>query len=269
MQNKYLEKIASDKNKDKSKVVSAVGASLLGGFSAGVAGGALQHAVSRKVVSAISASHSDSGADHHTLRKFMKDNGLHKTTTFNTRKHNVDKMTFSKNPLGKIYKHLASNGAPGPAFLRTRGVGAQKDFVVGLRNGGKTVKNADVLMHELGHAKDFQSYGKLKALAPIAKMPGVSSVATIAALSNDKTRDYAPAVAAIPGALTLREEAAANYHAYKGIKAHKGAAAANKYVRKLLPSQMGSYAVGAAIPVAGAYLAKKIMDKWHPKKESK
>lgn len=267
MMNKYLEKIAEEEKKHKAaKLVSAIGASMIGGASAGTVFGFANHPV-RNIVKNKIESVSDSGSDLHTVRKFMKDNNLHKTTTFNTRTHNIDKNGVGKGFMGKIYESSVRAHSGGPAFAPTRTTGAKKDFIIGARKHGKPIKNSDILMHELGHAKDFQSFGKLKALSSFIKNPVTAATATVAALSNDKTRDYAPAVAAVPGLLILREEGAANYHAYNGIKAHKGASAANKFLKRTVPSQMGAYALSVAAPVAGAYIAKKLMDKWHPKKK--
>ena len=135
-----------------------------------------------------------------------------------------------------------------------------KNHIQGL---GGTGINHTITMHELGHAKDFNTgmTGLKKGLS-LAKVPlkyGAGGVLAAAALSNKKTEDYAPAIAAVPGLITLREEGAANYHAYKGIKAHKGAKAANKFVTRILPKQMGGYILGAAVPVASAYAASKLM----------
>lgn len=266
MTNKYLEKIAEEKKKDGHwHIPGAVLSTVTGGLVTGLAAAPLHGMVSAKVRDAVHAPQSDSGADRHTVRKFMRDNNLHHNTTFNTREHSLNKSfgNFGHNPVGRLFKGIAGGGMPGPAYVPVHHMGGHKSIIGGVRG----MHNHDVTMHELGHAKDFQSFGKLKLSAALLKSPVVSKGATFAALANDKTRDYAPAVAAIPGLLTLRDEAAANYHAYHGIKAHKGAAAANKFVRKLLPSQMGTYALGAAAPVAATYVAKKILDVIHPKKK--
>jgi len=268
MTNKYLEKIAAEKKKSNTHLGAAIVSSTVGSIVGGGAIEAARRPVVKHVIGKASQGHSDSGADLGTIKKFMKDNDLHKSTTFNTRRHSID-TNSAKGLIGQVFKAHTENGAHAhaPAFVPSKVVGGKKNFVVGVRGQGHPIKNHDITMHELGHAKDFKSFGKLKTALSLGRSPIVSGAATIAALSNDKTRDYAPAVAAVPGAMMLRDEAAANYHAYKGIKAHKGAAAANKFVKKLLPSQMGAYAIAAAAPVAGAYIAKKIMDKWHPKKD--
>lgn len=266
--NKYLGKIASEPEKKKSNfhVGAALGTTIAGSVLATPINLA-QQSVAKKVISKVNAP-SDSGADLGTIRKYMKDTGLKNTTTFNVRHHNIDKMTF-KGKMGKMTEQFLRHApnAAGPSYMHTRSYGAKKDFIVGKGYGNGKI-NPDVIMHELGHAKDFASHGKLKlAIRGGARVGG--GIGTLAALSNDKTRDYAPAIAAIPGLATLRDEGMANYHAYHGIKAHKSAAAANKFVRKLLPAQMGSYALGAAAPVAGAYIAKKLMDRIHPKDTKK
>jgi hypothetical protein len=263
--NKYLEKIAADEKKKKTNwhPGAAVGAAFVGNLVGKTPFEAARMPLLHKVIKKVNAP-SDSGADLHTVRKYMKDTGLHKTTTFNTRKHNIDNASF-KGKLGEHFRdHLKANpNANGPAYLHGKSFGAKKNFIIGKGFGNGKV-NPDVIMHELGHAKDYQHLGRLKmGLKAVAATGG--SAGALAALTNDKTRDYAPALAALPGLATLRDEGAANYHAYHGIKAHKGAAAANKFVRKLLPAQMGSYALSAVAPVAGTYVAKKILDHFHPK----
>lgn len=265
------EKTADDKKKSNWHPGTAIGATIAGSvLSSGLAIPQLH--LTKKVIDKVH-SPSDSGADLGTIKKFMRDNGLHKTTTFNTRSHATEKNfgthSGSKGKLNKAFKAMADSGGmgSGPAYLHAKPFGAKKNVIIGkeFNNNGSKKINPDVLMHELGHAKDYASHGGLKmALRGATRL---APLASLGALSNDKTRDYAPAIAAVPGIAMLRDEAAANYHAYHGIKAHKGTEAANKFVKKLLPSQMGSYALAAAAPVAGTYIAKKIMDKIHPKEQ--
>lgn len=260
MSNKYLEKVAAKKDTSDSKgtvTAKAVASHMAGETVAGVGLIPINHHFNKKLTNSFDGKGS---ADLHTVRKFMKDNNLHKTTTFNRRDHVLHKNEI---PRG------AASGS-GPGYYHKDVFGSKKNFVGGVRNGGKSI-NPDIIMHELGHAKDFATHGKLKgALSMIGRHPigkAVAATATVGALSNDKTRDYAPAIAAVPGAAVLREEVAANVHAYKGIKAHKGAAVANKFLRGTAKHNLAAYASAAAVPAAGAYLAKKIMDKWSPRKK--
>lgn len=270
--NKYLEKIAEQgKKKKELHPGKALGSFLVAGTAANLATAGPHAKFNQAVDKAIHGS-SASGADLHTIRKFMKDNGLHKDVSFNTRKHFVDKAGFTGR-VGAGYKHMVRNSSGSPAYIPPHHIGAgnTKGFVIGSRKieGGHI--NPDILMHELGHAKDYKSFGGVKKLLTTLRSPlaqGITGGATIAALSNEKTRDYAPAIAAIPGLSMLREEAAANFHAFKGIKAHKGSAAANKFLKKLVPKQMAGYAMAASAPVLGAYGAKKMMEAWtKPKKK--
>jgi hypothetical protein len=276
MTNKYLEKIASEeKKKSNWHPGTAIGAALMGNIASTPIALA-QSPLARKVMDKVHTP-SDSGSDMGTIKKFMKDNDLHKTTTFNTRYHAIEsnfggRGTGLKGELRYHFKSIAHTGgaATGPAYLHAKSFGAKKNVIIGreFRNFGEKKKlNPDVIMHELGHAKDYSRFGTAKTLT--RSLSRAAPVAALGALSNDKTRDYAPAIAAIPGIAMLRDEAAANYHAYNGIKAHKGTAAANKFVKKLLPAQMGAYALAAAAPVAGTYIAKKIVDHFHPKEQKK
>lgn len=268
MNNKYLEKIAKkEKSNWNGKALPAyMGASM---------GAGLVHSVVSKplfdnVMTHVNREKSVSGADLGTIKKMMRDNNLHHTTTFNTREHafhknfsSDSKSEFMKGALGGARE--ASVGAKGPVFMPLGKVfGGKKDYVSGVKRGKGTV-GKDVIMHELGHAKDFSSFAKTKMGIRMAGA-GLKG-ASVAALTNDKTRDYAVPLA-VAGALpTLRDEAAANYHAYHGIKAHKGAAAANRYLRKLVPGQMGHYALGAAASVGTIYGAKKILDHFDKNKK--
>lgn len=265
--NKYLEKIATEEEKKKHTKFhpgAAIGAALAGSLASLPVSG-LHHLLNQKVGDKINAV-SDSGADLNTIRKYMRDTGLHKTTTFNTRGHKIGKETFKGKMGNDIHNFLKYDpNRSGPAYLHATAFGAKKNYVVGKGYGSGKI-NPDIMMHELGHAKDYSKFGKLKMrVRAVSQTAG--PLAAVAALTHDDTRDYAPAIAAVPGAVMLRDEAAANYHAYKGIKAHKGAEAANKFVKKLLPKQMGGYALAAAAPVAATYVAKKILDKVHPKKK--
>lgn len=185
-------------------------------------------------------------ADRHTIKKFLRDNKM--------------KVHFTKeegspgylhkdihNSYASIANKIVPNSVPTTEHLHT---------IRGVRL--KSVNHA-VTMHELGHAKDFTN----KYVRQIAKAQAPlrlgKNVATIGMLSNEKTRDYAPLVPLANAAITLREEGAANYHAYKGIKAHKGTQAANKFLTKLVPKQMGHYALATLTPVASTYIASKII----------
>jgi len=270
--NKYLEKIAEKGEEPKRKnpgteFGKAYGALIAGGVGK-VPVALLSNYTSRKIRATIN----DTGvSDHGTIKKFMRDNNLHKNVTFNTREHMKRREKLDPRSANTV-SHSNVRGAPGYIYNPSGGRG----FIAGVKKPGlgsrKTV-NKDIIMHELGHAKDLQTHAKLKRVGTmIGRHPrshGVFELATVGALSNEKTRDYAPAVAAIPGALVLREEGAANYHAYKGIKAHKGGKAANQFLKKVVSKNMASYGLAAAAPVAAAYVGKKVMDKWSPRKTEK
>jgi hypothetical protein len=261
-ENKYLTKIAENQEKSEG-VGKRVGKALLSGTLLGpvAAGTPVAYLANRAGHHLLNTEMNAKGnADLGTVKKFMKDNKLHNKVTFNNREHSLHK---SKMPLMDRLRVQATEYHGFAAYHPNHSGG--KAHITGVRG-----KNKDVLMHELGHAKDFNSHSSVKRVGMhIARHPhshAAFGAAGALMLSNDKTRDYAPLASAVPGALMLREEAAANYHAFKGIKAHKGAHAGNKFLKGMARKNMINYGLSAAAPVAGMYAAKKIMDAWSPRK---
>lgn len=273
--NKYLEKIAEQKDNEVDIGRRIKGA--IGGLSAGVMTfGSLAQHTGHKVMKMIDDSHSYSNLG--TIKKMMRDNNLN--TTFNNRSHNIEK-NFGKGKLDSDFKSTVKYHKGGPGYMPNAHItGKGKNFIVGVKNnpgsfsfrgmhfsgvdsGAKKIVNKDVIMHELGHAKDFMRFGRTKTVSNLAGSFGGALAPAL--LLNKHTEDYAVPVAALSVIPTLRSEAAANYHAYKGIKAHQGAAAAKGFAKKLLPHQMGTYGLQAAMVVGGTYAGKKIID--HMKKK--
>lgn len=260
MSNKYLEKIAElkqpqpDSNKKKVGLGTAIGAALGGGMASGLTLGMAQLGLSKKVMGQVHSEEHESNLS--TVKKMIRDNKLN--VSFNQRESYIDKHI--KNNNHKLVAN-AMNMAGAPAYMPPEKTGG-KGFVLGAK--GRTLYgttksiNPDIIMHELGHAKDFGKHKNIKMGGQVAGKYG--NVAGTAMLLNEKTRDYAVPVTAISSLATLRSEGAANYHAYKGIQAHKGTMAANKFAKRLLPSQMGAYGLGAATNVAATYIGKKIID---------
>lgn len=260
--NKFLEKIAESKEEKRSNPKRAIGAYAIGSLAATpLQAGVLASGLKMKELSFSN----DSIADLGTVKRFMKGNNLHKKVTFNTRPHSVQ-----REKAGPLARKTVStiDLSESPAYVHNR---KGRGFIGGVKTfsffGPKRSVNKDVIMHELGHAKDFSRHGTLKQVGTFLARHPVSKLgfgaATIGALSSkdEKKRNLAPAIAAVPGALMMREEGAANYHAYKGIKADKGAKAANKFLKRLVAKNMTNYGLAAAVPVASTYVAKKIMDK--------
>lgn len=252
--NKYLEKIAEYKKDSYERAnASSVAGAMAGGA---VVGNMITAPIAghfhRKLTKA-TMSH-DSASDLGTIRKFMRDNNL--KTTFNNRESVIDKK-YAKGS----YAHKASmalRNYNNPAYE------AISDRIVGVRRYDGKAINHDIIMHELGHAKDYSSNKKLKLAEklvsshPAAKL--VAAAGTGLALSNKETRDYAPLIPAAAGLATLRQEAAANHHAYKGIKAHKGALAANKFLKGVAKNNILNYSAALAGPVLGTYVAGKALN---------
>jgi len=124
--------------------------------------------------------------------------------------------------------------------------------------------NSNVLLHELGHAKDFSTGAKnLKGIGAILGRTGVgkigAGVGAIAALQNEKTEKYAPAIAAAPSLLRFREEVMANKHGYDFLKKTHGIAEGNKFLRKAVAPNMMHYGLGIAAPVAATMAIGKYL----------
>lgn len=262
--NKYLEKIAETKPKSKSdKVWDATGAHVIGSFASTplAVGSAIAGQKTRKLIR-----NNESSSDLGTIKKFMRDNNLHKKVTFNARNHSVARENLSKQYAAGL-KHI--NETTKPAYLHNP---KGRSFIGGVKNSPRvkafheanTTINKDVIMHELGHAKDFSRHSNLKRLGtmlgrhPASKF--AAGAATVGMLSNEKTRDNAALIPAAQAALVMREEGMANYHAYKGIKAHKGASAANKFLKRMVKPNMLNYGLAMAVPVASAVVAKHMLN---------
>lgn len=268
--NKYLEKIAASSSSHEprdgigARLFKAIGSATVGNIAAlPIAAGA--SAAGMNLIRQVHSPHSN--ADRGTIKKFMKDNNLRKSVTFNTRAHNLGRESANLSTRG-VVMHSDIMNAPG--YIHNR---KGRGFIAGVKTS-KGVINKDVIMHELGHAKDFSRHGKIKHLAMTLGRSRVGKqgleAASLAALSSDgKARDYAPVIVAVPGAMVLREEGMANYHAYKGIKAHKGGKAANQFLKRVASKNMLNYGLAASIPVVGTYVGKKIMDKWSPRSAKK
>lgn len=125
--------------------------------------------------------------------------------------------------------------------------------------------NFNVLMHELGHAKDYANKSPLKTkimqgTAATTRRAGVPAGIALgaAALSNEKTEKYAPAIAALPGLPVIHSEFSANRNAFKHIKKTLGKKKALGYAASMalpMASYIGTYGAAAL----GTHAAGKAM----------
>lgn len=273
--NKYLVKIA-EKTKEKSSWNNPghiVGGILLGGTAAApmkIGANALGKNIRRMVEMP-----SSDIADRHTVKHFMRKNNFNKSNLsfdhirtgkssnpFENLRRTLNNLGGSTRNPAYVDKHLSKtiNSVSSKIHKDIKlAPDFKKNHIQGL--GGKGI-NHTITMHELGHAKDFNT-GAVKLKRGLAYTNAGLALGggalTAAMLSNEKTQDYAPLVPAAQMGIHLRQEGAANYHAYKGIKAHKGAKAANKFLTKVVPPQMGNYTLGLGAGVAGAYAASKLI----------
>lgn len=260
MTNKYLEKIAQE---DKPVGTGKRTLGMFAGSMASVPILQLANQLGHKTLEI--AKNGKEHADLGTIKKMMRDNKLN--VSFNTRAHNVNK-NISRHGFAGQFHSMVSHDFGSPMYAPSSHFkGSKKDFIMGVK--GRTIMdsltgakpkmvNKDIVMHELGHAKDYAKFGKAKAISTM--IAHKSKIAAPLMLLHKDTENYAVPVAAALELPTLRAETMANYHAYKGIKAHKGAHAARSFAKHLLPTQMGNYGAAAAASVAGVYAGKKIID---------
>lgn len=175
-------------------------------------------------------------------------NRIYKTLGKRGPTSNFSNTSFiKKHKLGDRIVHVPGS-TPGmmPGFKQE----SHKLFI----HGAKETRNAGVNLHELGHAKDFSSgavrakkLGLILGRAPV--LGAAFAGGAVLAARDKKTEKYAPAIAAVPGVLKLREEVAANYHAAKHLSKTKGLKTAGRYLRKVALPGMATYALaGAALP---------------------
>lgn len=180
-----------------------------------------------------------------TVKKFMKENPQ-MDVTFSPHKANKGLGIFGprahKDPLNPYY-------APLKAF------GGKKNFI------NSPVKNLDVAMHELGHAKDMAGKSKMRMLVPRILAPVAGTALTYKMLQNEDTAKYAPAGAILGASPTLLAEAQANRHAYNAILKHQGKGAARKFLKSIVSRNTASYWAVPLAVAAGTYAAGKMMHK--------
>lgn len=147
----------------------------------------------------------------------------------------------------------------GPHYVPSHGLA--KGQSPKLRMGMYSHRN-DILAHELGHAASNQ---KNKVWSAIAHSHGRAAlgvggaVGAVAALKDEDTEKYAPAIAAAGPGLILAEEANANRHAFNAIKKYQGKADAMKFFKKTaIPNQL-NYGTMVAAAAGTAYAASKIL----------
>lgn len=281
--NIFLEKIAetiSNETPREPKKIGAIPAAAAGFFGVTRPVSLLATPSLARTMSVINKP--DSAANLSTIKKTLRDGDLYKKVTLNTRDHSVAKAFPGSGMMDRSIRTIAQN-APGPAYIPSSQTGG-KGIIIGTRksnfkgifgntqSGRDRIINKDVIMHELGHAKDMATHTKLKTRAAMmgghaipGKLAGLG--ASTALLSSEKTEKYAPIASAVPGLITLRQEGAANYHAYKQIAKHQGKATANKFLKKFVPHQMAAYAIPMAAPVIGTAVAGKVIKHTRQKNE--
>lgn len=259
--NKYLEKIAAKKEelKDNNTYGKAWRTSIGVGLGTTVAGQALGGYHSYKLLNSINLDKSESGSNKETIKKMVHDNKLNVTFDEEVDRH-VNKAKR------QLYSPKEINKVNDAAFIPGEHMGYHKNFI----RGGDT-GNADVVLHELGHATDFSRFGKAKtyvgmigrtlAGSPLGHVATLSAAAAVANNDDPNKAKWAPVIPAVPAASIMREEFMANYHAAKGIAKHKGAGAARKFWKTTGLRNQINYLAATGAPVAAAAIAAHIIQK--------
>lgn len=291
--NRYLEKIAKEFHTTTevadTRVSSALGGALVGGFAAHQLNSRIGNVLQQKLVAPML--HHDPKIDADVMKRVV-DKALPETNTV------LDFRDTGGSPAAqKVLKDTF--GGNGPFYIHHQGLNSAQKRMHSLSKiqnrlhqldpkripkydgslGGEptfnknyvhmgNVRNTDILAHELGHAVDF-SKGPTALKRGISnigrRIHGVPSAALGGlALTNESTRDYAwtvPILAAVP---TLREEAAANYHAVKMVRNAGGKAG---LLKGLIGRNLLSYsipALAAAGALAGVNKLRKDGEKVNP-----
>jgi len=263
--NRYLDKIASFKKaedkKDTRQTVLGAYAGTAVGTAAAMPIAKLQQRMFHKTMD--STNH-QGAATTKDLKNFIRKNNLN--TTFSPHKYTASGSRHGTNP---IYSHVAQS--MGPSFVPNVDNHKGPSFV-NARMNGKAIKNHDITMHELGHAKNWKTFGKhapsmMKGVGRASQFSGGAGILAM----HEKTRDYALPAYALMQAPRLADETMAHFHAHKFLRKAHGAAAGNKYLRTALPAlstYFGAAAAGA-LPVAGAVAGSKLHSKERDKHEAK
>ena len=283
--NKYLEKIAKkDSDNDEGGGVSGT-KRVLGGAGVGIAGtlagAATTDAVNRNVFKSI---HTKGVVDRGTLKKVLKHENL--DTTFSPYRASGGNRALSTGLIvegkksGPIYvnKHSVNedlkrdhpnlNARMNKHFVNMKYSPYHNPHGWSPGDNRSPVRNLDIAMHELGHAKDLNNRKKLGFLgikpglarslnSPVAHLRGAAVGAAL--LSNKHTEDLAPVVPLALAVPALAPELRANYHAARMIARHGNKTMAAKYLANLGLKNTLSYGGMAFGTSAGLYAAKKLI----------
>lgn len=267
MTNKYLGKIAeliekvSKDSSDKLSNSTVAKAALIG---------TAVHQTSGKlstpfVVKLMNEQHAGNSAGKSRIRHFINSQGLRGKVSFQDGDPNIHAKgatNFEKWMVnatrGKGSSAAAQPLKNGNTILRN----------VHRSGAGSKLKNTNVILHELGHAKDFSTHTGVKRLAALvgrSPLGGAATAGVVAAsLGNEKTEKYAPAIAAVPGVIRMREELQANRHAHSFLKKNYGNLSAGNYMKKVFKPNMAAYGIqAAAAPLAALAMQKYIHKKRH------
>lgn len=171
---------------------------------------------------------------------------LAQLTAYFSEKHNVDPKFEFRAPL-EAYSHV-------------------NNTVYGNLNVFN--KYPEIFAHELGHAKDFSKFPKLKKFTHFLTRPDNAKYAPLALVPFADARPYIPL--ALGGLLAgnLYKEIKASKHGYNALKEIGASAEELLKARKNLIRAGGTYALGGLGAVAGTYGLMKLLSKVKDKKRN-
>ena len=231
MENKYLEKIATQKKEKKTNHLG-YGASYLGTVGGAIAGQLVAHPVMKYgTVPSMMKLHthvSDQIGDGSTEQNFIKE-------------HNIN---------AEIIKNHDIPGGPQAHIPFDKNI---RPTVYGSHNNG-------IQMHELGHIKDMagRSSKSYKLQDNALSLLGIGMA--VHGIKNDNKTEAATG-GAISVSPTIIKEFQANRHAYSAFKKHEGREVANKFIKQIASRNMLHYALPIAGVAAGTALATKLLHK--------
>ena len=256
--NKYLEKIAQtlsgSDNKRKDPFLSfakgAIGSVAAGSVAGLGAVGQIGYSGAKKS--------KYTKEELRSVRSYLRSSGLGSGVKFEKYLHPAGPhMRPNINPSSKYHASRSKDTVDHTLDAIFSGKGGsyspRKRFIV-----NNPTADFNILMHELGHAKDFSKHAPIKNGLAYMRVagPALALAGGTAAISNKKTEKYAPAIAALPALPTLHSELTADYHAVRHIGKTLGAKRVGKYVGSHILPKL-SYVGATLAPAVGFHQVLK------------
>lgn len=224
MSNKYLEKIAKEKEKSNVGAGKTTLAYLGGGTLGGLAARPIQ----------MSTGHSLMGAHANKITSRQIGDGTTEKGFIKKYKLDLDISKDHDHPLGPHFTY-----------------GSKKNVVMGSPNHG-------IQMHELGHALDLRKGSLIKhyATGGAAAIGGLGL--SLKGIHDNNTAETIGGTY-LASSPILKREAMANIHAYKAFREFEGKAVANKFLKHIALKNTINYHAPVAMVAAGLVGATKFI----------